>query len=389
MRLGIQELRLNHFRCYESLSLKMKTGLPPVVLTGANGAGKTNILEAISFLVPGRGLRQARLSDIATKTPVQMRSFSDLTDDKADISWAVNAKVQTPNGLVSVGTGRTDGVERRQIRIDGENAKTQAELGNVLSAIWVTPAQDRLFCGDPAARRRFLDRLVQAFDAGHATVCSDYAYALKQWNNLLHEGRHDTGWLSALEEQIAAGAVAIAAARRDIVSRLGQFLSVVDVDGFPTAEIHLSGVVEEWLDGLAAIDVEDKYKEKLKASRHLVADGGTVGGVHTSDFSVLHAQRGMDAALCSTGEQKALLYSIILAQTKAATQEKGQCPILLLDELAAHFDAKRRDALLERLYQLPSQVWMSGTDVSPFAALAGRAEFLTVENASVCLANVA
>ena len=146
MRLGIQELRLNHFRCYESLSLKMKTGLPPVVLTGANGAGKTNILEAISFLVPGRGLRQARLSDIATKTPVQMRSFSDLTDDKADISWAVNAKVQTPNGLVSVGTGRTDGVERRQIRIDGENAKTQAELGNVLSAIWVTPAQDRLFC---------------------------------------------------------------------------------------------------------------------------------------------------------------------------------------------------------------------------------------------------
>ena len=200
---------------------------------------------------------------------------------------------------------------------------------------------------------------------------------------------HDTGWLSALEEQIAAGAVAIAAARRDIVSRLGQFLSVVDVDGFPTAEIHLSGVVEEWLDGLAAIDVEDKYKEKLKASRHLVADGGTVGGVHTSDFSVLHAQRGMDAALCSTGEQKALLYSIVLAQTKAATQEKGQCPILLLDELAAHFDAKRRDALLERLYQLPSQVWMSGTDVSPFAALAGRAEFLTVENASVCLANVA
>ena len=389
MRLGIQELRLNHFRCYESLSLKMKTGLPPVVLTGANGAGKTNILEAISFLVPGRGLRQARLSDIATKTPVQMRSFSDLTDDKADISWAVNAKVQTPSGLVSVGTGRTDGVERRQIRIDGENAKTQAELGNVLSAIWVTPAQDRLFCGDPAARRRFLDRLVQAFDAGHAMVCSDYAYALKQWNNLLHEGRHDTAWLSALEEQIAAGAVAIAAARRDIVSRLGQFLSVVDVDGFPTAEIHLSGVVEEWLDGLAAIDVEDKYKEKLKASRHLVADGGTVGGVHTSDFSVLHAQRGMDAALCSTGEQNALLYSIVLAQTKAATQEKGQCPILLLDELAAHFDAKRRDALLERLYQLPSQVWMSGTDAAPFGALAGRAEFLTVENASVCLANVA
>ncbi len=386
MRLGVQELRLHHFRCYESLSLKMGTDLAPVVLTGGNGAGKTNILEAISFLVPGRGLRQARLSDIATKTPEQMRN---LDENPTDTSWAVSALVQSPSGVVQVGTGRMEGNERRQIRIDGENAKTQSELGNVLSAIWITPAQDRLFCGDPAARRRFLDRLVQAFDAGHANVCTDYAYALKQWNNLLHEGRNDPSWLNALEEQIAASAVAIAAARRDIVARLQTFLQVAEVDGFPTAVISLSGVVEEWLNDLAAIDVEDKYREKLRVSRHLVADGGSVAGVHTSDFSVLHQQKAMDASLCSSGEQKALLYSIALAQTKAATQEKGQCPILLLDELSAHFDAKRRDALLERLLNLPAQVWMTGTDTQPFHTLCGKAEFFNVENATVSLAKVA
>jgi len=184
MRTGIQELRLKHFRSYESLSLKMGTDLLPVVLSGGNGAGKTNILEAISFLVPGRGLRQSKLSDIALKTPEQMRSMGN---DDIDCSWSVSALVQTNNALVRIGTGVLAEGEKRQIRIDGENLKTQKELGNFLSAIWITPAQDKLFSGDPSARRRFLDRLVQAFDAGHTSVCSDYAYALKQWNNLLHE----------------------------------------------------------------------------------------------------------------------------------------------------------------------------------------------------------
>ncbi|MBE6449531.1 MAG: DNA replication/repair protein RecF [Alphaproteobacteria bacterium] len=386
MRTGIQELRLKHFRSYESLSLKMGTDLLPVVLSGGNGAGKTNILEAISFLVPGRGLRQSKLSDIALKTPEQMRSMGN---DDIDCSWSVSALVQTNNALVRIGTGVLAEGEKRQIRIDGENLKTQKELGNFLSAIWITPAQDKLFSGDPSARRRFLDRLVQAFDAGHTSVCSDYAYALKQWNNLLHEGRSNPVWLSVLEEQIAANGVAIAAARRDIVTRLQRFLQERQVDGFPTPIINLTGMVEQWLEGLPAIDVEDKYREKLKASRHLVADGGSVCGVHTSDFSVMHAQKGMDASECSTGEQKALLYSIVLAQAKAATQEKGQCPVLLFDELAAHFDAGRRTALLERLLALPTQVWMTGTEKEPFLSLNGRAEFFNVDNAKVELEKVA
>lgn len=386
MRTGIHELRLNHFRCYESLSLKLGADFGPVVLTGGNGAGKTNILEAISFLVPGRGLRQAKLSDIAMKTPEQMWLIDDV---KNYTSWAVSALVQNPYDTVRIGTGISAEGEKRQIRIDGENVKKQSELGTVLTALWITPAQDKLFSGDPAARRRFLDRLVQSFDAGHSSICSDYTYALKQWNNLLHEGRKDPYWLNALEEQIAAGAVAIAAARKDIVERLQLFLKTTEVDGFPTPIINLSGSVEEWLGELAAIDVEDKYREKLRSCRHLVADGGSVGGVHTSDFSVVHAQKNMDAAECSTGEQKALLYSIVLAQAKAATQEKGQCPILLFDELAAHFDSRRRDALLERLLAFPAQVWMTGTDVQPFYNLYSKAEFFNVENATVQLQKVA
>ena len=386
MRTGIRQLRLNHFRSYESLSLEFGTDLSPVVLTGNNGAGKTNILEAISFLVPGRGLRQAKLSDISMKIVEQTSSVKNIEED---CSWTVSALVQTPTDEFRIGTGISAEGEKRQIRIDGENVKKQSELGNVLTALWITPAQDKLFSGDPAARRRFLDRLVQSFDAGHANVCSDYAYALKQWNNLLHEGRNDPYWLNALEEQISAGAVAIAAARRDIVNRLQLFLKTAEVDGFPTPIINLSGMVEEWLEGLAAIDVEDKYREKLRSSRHLVADGGSVSGVHTSDFSVIHAQKNMDAAECSTGEQKALLYSIVLAQAKAATQEKGQCPILLFDELAAHFDARRRDALLERLLAFPAQVFMTGTDIQPFSTLYSDAEFFNVENATVQLQKVA
>lgn len=386
MRTGIQELRLNRFRSYDKLSLKLGTDLSPVVLTGGNGAGKTNILEAISFLVPGRGLRQAKLSDIAMKTSEQMHSVDVAT---VDCSWSVSALVQTPQEVVRIGTGITAEGEKRQIRIDGENVKKQSELGNFLTALWITPAQDKLFSGDPAARRRFLDRLVQSFDAGHANVCSDYTYALKQWNNLLHEGRNDPVWLNALEEQISAGAVAIAAARRDIVSRLQIFLQNVELDGFPTPIISLSGIVEEWLDGLAAIDVEDKYREKLRSCRHLVADGGSVAGVHTADFSVIHAQKNMDAAECSTGEQKALLYSIVLAQAKAATQEKGQCPVLLFDELAAHFDASRRDALLERLLVFPAQIWMTGTEIQPFGTLFSKAEFFNIENATAQLQKVA
>ena len=379
MRLGIEQLKLHNFRSYEDLTLSFDKALPPVVLTGGNGAGKTNILEAVSFLVPGRGLRNARLYDVARQ----------VAGEGACENWAVSAAVRSPNGIVQVGTGKTDASERRQIRIDGQNAKTQGELGSVLSALWLTPAMDRLFCGDPASRRRFLDRLVQAFDAGHANLSSDYAYAFKQWSNLLHEGRIHDSWLTALEDTIASKGVAIAAARRDIVSRLSVFLSQKVDDLFPTARIHLNGLLEGWLDEMSALDAEEQYREKLRLSRPLYANGSNVEGVHTSDFNVIYEEKGMDAGLCSTGEQKALLVSIILAQTKAAFQEKGQCPILLFDEVGAHLDAEKQRALFRYLLSLPTQVWFTGTEAKMFEPLYQDAEFFNIENASAQLLKVA
>ena len=386
-RLGIEQLRLTSFRCYDTLTLSLDTDLPPVVLTGHNGAGKTNILEAVSYLVPGRGLRSARLSDVAKRGP-EDRLLPDNVG-VLPVRWAVSARIGAMMGTVNVGTGRCDTSERRQIRIDGQPAKNQSELGQYLSAVWLTPAMDRLFCGDPAARRRFLDRLVQAFDPNHAAMTTDYNYALKQWGNLLREGRADTAWLTGLEETIASAGVAIAAARRDIVSRLSVFLGQKKDVPFPTASITLHGLLEDLLETMPALDVEEAFKEKLCQMRHLFADGGSVVGPHTSDFSVVHEEKGMDAGLCSTGEQKALLVSIILAQTKAQMQEKGQSPVLLLDEVSAHLDANRRDALFELLCELPSQVWMTGTDENVFLSLTHRAQFFNIENAMVSLSNVA
>ena len=180
MKTGLSRLRLTNFRSYAELDLSFGDSGRPVALYGPNGAGKTNVLEAISYLTAGRGLRSARLSDVARHT-----------DDSMNTLWTVVADLYSPFGTHTIGTGMVDGAERRQMRIDGKSTTKQSDLAEVFRCLWLTPAQDRLFCGDPAARRRFLDRLVQAFDAGHATVCSDYSYALKQWNNLLHEGRND------------------------------------------------------------------------------------------------------------------------------------------------------------------------------------------------------
>ena len=384
---GIEQLKLTSFRCYDALTLLLNTELPPVVLTGHNGAGKTNILEAVSYLVPGRGLRSARLADVAKRN-----SGNDCFPENVKtlpVRWAVSACVRTAVGTVHIGTGRCDTSEKRQIRINGQPAKNQSELGDYLSSVWLTPAMDRLFCGDPAARRRFLDRLVQAFNPSHATISADYNYALKQWGNLLREGRGDPMWLTGLEETIVSSGVAIAAARRDVVSRISVFLGQKKEVPFPTASITLHGLLEDLLETMPALDVEEIFKEKLQKMRHLFAEGGSVPGPHTSDFTVRHEEKGIDAGLCSTGEQKALLISIILAQTKAQMQEKGQSPILLLDEISAHLDVERREALFELLCALPSQVWMTGTEESVFKSLSTKAQFFNIENAAISLSNVA
>lgn len=408
MKTGICQIRLTNFRSYESLRLDMGEGMEPVVLTGHNGAGKTNVLEAISFLAPGRGLRSARLSDVALRSAEELclPSGAEIGDEESDEApicvrrlddkvislparWSVSAKVQTATGEVSVGTGTIDGSQRRQVRIDGKNVTKQEALGEVLRCLWLTPAQDRLFCGDPVSRRRFLDRLVQAFDPAHSVRIGEYNTALKQWSYLLREGRYDNAWLSALEGQMAMTGVAIAASRLDIVMRISEHLGVNHLGNFPAPEIQLTGYIEQELLRSSAVMVEEHFAFHLQKTRKSYAEGGSVSGPHTADFKVFHKAKKMDAGLCSTGEQKALLVSIILAEMRAQMTEQGRCPLLLLDECAAHLDSRRRNELFDILAELPTQVWMTGTDDLSFTHLQNRARFITLEESNIVLKQVA
>ncbi len=384
---GIRQLRLTNFRSYSFLNMDLSSSFEPVILTGHNGAGKTNILEAISFLTPGKGLRSARLSDVAKR---------DVEDDllKNDIKtlparWSISAKVFAQGNETHLGTGTIDGSERRQVRIDGKNTSKQSDLGRYFRCLWLTPAQDRLFCGDPQSRRRFLDRLVQAFDETHAQRLSEYNSVFKQWSCLLREGRFDDRWLSGLEEQLVATGVAIAASRLDVIDRMKTYLTTPVSEVFPTAEIILTGSLEQALLEKSAVQVEDYFLIKLKQSRKIYADGGSISGPHTADFKVIHSQKRMDASICSTGEQKALLLSIILAEMKTQMQEQGLCPLLLLDEAIAHLDVKRRHILFDVLAELPAQVWMTGIEVESFNYLSGRAQFFDVQESNLSLQNVA
>ncbi len=382
---GIKQLRLTGFRSYSYLNMELSDSFAPVVLTGQNGAGKTNILEAVSFLSAGRGLRGAKLSDVGHRMGL------DIAPDVMQLpaKWSVSAAVVNKGITTKMGTGTIDESTRRQMRIDGKNISKQEQLNKYFKCLWLTPAQDRLFNTDPASRRRFLDRLVQSFDALHATRMTDYNNALKQWSMLLREGRGDDKWLSILEEKMALLGVAISASRLDVVHRMGNHLKTPIDAHFPTPSITLTGFIEQKLYTKSAAQVEDIFLHYLKSTRKIYADGGAVVGPQTADFKVLHTNKNIDAVFCSTGEQKALLLSIILAQMTTQMQEQGQCPILLLDEVAAHLDKTRRHILFDILTTLPAQVWMTGIDNDTFSHLDERAQFFTVHNSSLSLKAVA
>ena len=380
VKTGLTHLRLNHFRSYAFMDLTLNPAFEPIILTGPNGAGKTNVLEAISFLAPGRGLRSVRLSDVAQRCDSELAAGDNVLALPA--RWSVSAQVQTAGGLVHIGTGTTGESERRQVKIDGKNAR-QADLGAVLRCLWLTPAQDKLFCGDPMARRRFLDRLVGAFDPNHADRLGEYNNAFKQWSCLLREGRFDTTWLEALENQMVMNGVAVSASRLDVVSRISSNLHIGIDKAFPTADIVLTGALEKALQAQPATTVEDVFFAQLKHARKSYAEGGSLAGPHTADFQVIHRQKNTDAALCSTGEQKALLLSVILAEMKTMADEQGICPLLLLDEVSAHLDICRRNTLFDILTHQPTQVWMTGTDAESFSHLNDRAAFYDVADSKL------
>ena len=385
LKSGVTRLTLTDFRNYAFL--RVSPGLRPVIITGENGSGKTNILEAVSFLTPGRGLRSARLADIRRFTPAVIDA-----DYLPAGGWGVSATVFRNGEEFEIGTATETGsrechdeirsFDRRIVKINGQKGVSQNELGQYLSAVWLTPQMDRLFRGGSQPRRSFLDRLVYAFDTEHAKRTSVFEHLYKQWYQLLKStnGHADAAWLTSLEEDMAAAGVAIAAARREQIARLNRFIESTPDDVFPDVEIALEGTVERQLDSLPAVEVEDAYRSRLARERHRVLENDGVDGVNRSDFKVYYKKKRMPAELCSTGEQKALLISIILAQTKCQILSRGFAPVLLLDEVAAHLDDAKREALLTKIRELDLQAFITATDPGLFASLNSHAEFWEIKN---------
>ena len=344
----IAALRLTHFRSHENLTLDCAPRA--MVLLGANGIGKTNVLEALSMLTPGRGLRGA--------------VFDDMRFERR-LGWTVNADIATLEGAVRAGIGWRDGA--RRVRIDGANAKMD-DIAHMLPQLWLTPSMDRLFVDGAGGRRKFLDRFAQSLDAGLSKSLSAYEKAMRERNRLLQDnGAAQAGWLDGLEEAMALNGVAIAAARLTALDALAGGLSAIPEAAFPRAEIALLGTLEAALRQQSALEVEDRFRRHLADTRALDgAAGRCLEGPHRSDLQVHYAAKNMPAADCSTGEQKALLVGLILAQAHCVATQRNAVPLLLLDEVAAHLDAKRRAALAEILHALGGQSWITGTDEQSF-----------------------
>jgi DNA replication and repair protein RecF len=365
-RTALTRLRLANFRNHSTLEIA-GDGLS-VALTGPNGAGKTNILEALSMLAPGRGLRRAARTDMARQG--------------GDGSWAVAAEVEGAVGPASLGTGTDPGEAEggRRFRINGANASGPSAFAEHLRLVWLTPSMDGLFGGPAGDRRRFLDRLVLAADPEHGTRVAGFERALRSRNRLLEENA-EPRWLDAVEREVAELAVAVAAARLDTVQRLAALIEEArdDASAFPHAVIDLSGWMEAEIASGSALAVEDDYRARLRNLRSRDrAAGRTTEGPQASDLAVVHGPKNMPAALCSTGEQKALLIGLVLAHAALVARLGGAAPIVLLDEVAAHLDPSRRQALYDALDALGAQAWLTGADPAAFAELGKRAALFRI-----------
>jgi len=368
----IERLKLNNFRNYATASIGLSPGL--VVLSGENGAGKTNLLEAVSLLTPGRGFRRA--------------SYAEMTGRDHASGFAIHATLGGDEGDCEIGTGASggngDGEAGRKVRINGATVSMD-ELMERLRVIWLTPAMDALFTGSAGDRRRYLDRLVLAIDPAHARRAQDYERAMRGRNRLLVEQSNDARWFEAIEAQMAETGVAIAAARTELVQLLRAMTELLPDDGaFPKADFELDGDLERDVAIRPAVDVETDFAARLSSERGRDRSAGrTLTGPHRSDLLVRHRPKDMPAEYCSTGEQKALLVGMTLSHARLTADVSGLTPILLLDEIAAHLDAGRRAALFGILADLGYQTLMTGTDAALFSSIAGSAQFLSVSNGEV------
>lgn len=365
--LSLASLSLSHFRNYASLKLELAP--TPVILTGANGIGKTNILEAVSLLAPGRGLRGARPQELSHRENAQ------------DYPWAVSALVRSAEGSVRIGTGKdplADG-EKRIVRIEGQNARSQNALAAHVSVLGLTPQMDQTLNESTTSRRQWLDKLAGIFYPDHTRQLAIYEHAKNERKRLLYDRRADISWVESLEERMAEQAIAIAAARLEAIGLLQT--SVAEAQSpFPKARLAISGSVESTLaHGGNAIRAEEILRDELSHSRELDRETGKTNfGPHRSDFLVEHLEKNMPAGLCSTGEQKALLLGITLAAARAKSKWHGLVPILLFDEVVAHLDEDRRASLFDEIVALKAQCWMTGTDTHLFTALLPKAQHFSL-----------
>jgi DNA replication and repair protein RecF len=377
--LWVERLALTNFRSYASATMETDAG--PQVIAGPNGSGKTNLLEALSLLAPGQGLRRV--------------PFGDLARSSGDGGFAVSARAHTLAGPADLGTGLAPGAggqgERvgRIVKIDGAARSGSGALADYLEIVWVTPAMDGLFTGPGSERRRFLDRLILCFDPAYRKIAGRFERAMTSRNRLLADGVRDDAQLSGFERVMAEAGVAVAAARLEAVAAMAAIVekrrSRDPNSAFPWSSFRIEGGIESDLDRLSAIEAEDAYTRLLAEVRERDrAAGRTLDGPHRSDLIVEHGPKALLARHCSTGEQKALLLGLVLAHAELLRErQEGASPLLLLDEITAHLDADRRAALFAEILRLGAQAWMTGTDASAFESLAGKGRFWRVREGKV------
>ena len=353
--LALTELTLSHFRSHRSARLALDGR--PVAIFGPNGAGKTNILEAVSLFSPGRGLRRAAADEMARQQEA--------------VGWKVRGLLQSLHQMHEVETWAEPG-GARQVRIDGKTA-TQTTLGRIARMVWLVPSMDRLWIEGADGRRRFLDRITLSFDPNHAEIALKYEKAMRERNRLLKDMVRDAHWYAALEVQMAEAGCAMQANRRAALARIAEAQDGAET-AFPAAVLSLTGA-----EGSAPPDDPDDFARALADSRPRDMQAGrSLIGPHRADLDAAFAAKGIPAKQCSTGEQKALLISLILSNARALAQDFGAPPILLLDEVAAHLDADRRAALYDEICALGAQAWMTGTGAELFDDLGTRAQMVHV-----------
>ncbi len=388
--LFLKRLTLVNFRNYKYQRLNFDKQF--IVLSGENGSGKTNILEAISFLSQGRGLRGAKLSEIKTfdflANSQQTPTFIN------NNGWAVSALLNNFGEEFQIGTAvetqtketdynETKEIERRIICLNNQKLSSQNELANYTSIIWVTPQMDRLFQTATQNRRSFLDRIVCSFDVDHAKRLSSFDNVYRQWLQLLKTGNTNSNWLCSLEEKIAGLGVAIACARKEQIEKLNNFIEKNPDDVFPEAYLMLDGTIEKMIEEKPAIYVEDFYKESLVKLRRSILYNDTCNNIIKTDFKAIYKKKNIPANICSTGEQKSLLLSIILSQAKSIVYYKGITPIMLLDEIAAHLDDVKKDAFLSKIKQLNAQSFLTTTNLFEFMSIKENSQFFEIKDNNI------